>query len=289
MAQAVKTYYEQNTGIFLWLKRKGAYTNIHQPLWAKKDFTLEEASNYSNQLILEEIQSYLLEQSTKNLQVYDLGCGVGSVVFYLTKSLEAINKITGLSISAKQIAIANTELHQNVKNPKISFIEADFLNLPKELPSANIAYSIEAFVHAQDATSYFKSVKEKLIQGGKLILIDDFIASKVDETNLEEQDKKTLERFRYGWVLGSLESVARLQEKAKGFRLVKEVDLSPFLNVYTLKERFIRFGIKLFHPFFKQSEYFKSLIGGDARQACLQRGLIEYKMLVFEHIGTTDS
>ena len=289
MTREVKTYYEQNTGIFLWLKGKGAYTNIHQALWAEQGFDLKQASNYSNQLILEEIEDYLQEKSTDGIRVYDLGCGVGSVVFYLAKGIEKLKTITGLSISTKQIAIAKAELTQNIRDPRISFVEADFLNLPAALPLADIAYSIEAFVHARDAVSYFNAIREKLLPGGKLILIDDFIASNVNETQLEEQDKRRLERFRYGWVLGSLESVTALQKRAKGFRLIKEVDLSPFLKVYTLKERLIRFGIKLLHPFFKQSEYFKSLIGGDARQACLQRGLIEYKMLVFECTNNADS
>ena len=171
-ADKVKNYYDQNTQKFLWFGRNAATKSIHQPLWKEKDFTLERAYHYSNELIYQEITTY---PTTRNITIADLGCGVGSSLFYLSKRLPESIQYYGISISATQIQIATQQQQSAAKSPSIHFIQADFTKLPTTLPPFDIVYSIEAFAHAPKAEKYLEQVSKKLIKGGKLILIDDFL------------------------------------------------------------------------------------------------------------------
>lgn len=277
----VKAYYEENTSKFIRFQPKLESQNIHQALWPPHIHLKTDAANYSNLLIFQEIQNYQSATKTDKLTILDLGCGVGGAVFYLARKLEPAHQLYGLSISAVQIEHAKAICTQHNFSEQCRFIEADFHQLPKTLPEIDLAYAIEAFVHAYDANQFFKAISNKLKPGGRLILIDDFLA---DRKNLKKAEEQAIERFKYGWVLGSLLTVEQVKEGCNKHKLkcTKMLDLTPWLKVYTLKEQLIRLYIKLMRPFLKKSIYFKSLIGGDARQYCLQKGVVQYKMLVFE-------
>lgn len=278
---SVKYYYEKNTSKFITLLRNRGIQNIHQPLWVEETFTNIEASNYSNELIRQEILQHIEQTNNPEMIIHDLGCGVGGVVFYLAKKLEKFKQIFGLSISAFQIKEAEQRKQHWNLNSKCTFLEADFHHLPSSLPPADLAYCIEAFVHAYDAKLFFKSVSERLNPGGKLVLIDDFLRL---DNQFNNQEKKAIDQFKYGWVLQSLYTPYEVQFLAQkyGLKLKAQKDLTPFLKIYTLKEKLIRLYVKLMKPFLKKSEYFKSLVGGDARQYCLQHNIIKYHLLVFE-------
>jgi ubiquinone/menaquinone biosynthesis C-methylase UbiE len=278
---AVKKYYEENTGKFIRFQPKLESQNIHQALWPPHIQTKTEAANYSNQLIFQEIEHYQRETPNKSLKILDLGCGVGGAVFYLARKLGLEHKLYGLSISAVQVEYAKGISTQFNLQEQCSFIEADFHQLPESLSEIDLAYAIEAFVHAYDANQFFEQVSEKLKPGGRLILIDDFLANR---NSLKSADEQAIERFRYGWVLGSLLTIEQVKHLANKHNLkcTKMLDLTAWLKVYTFKERLIRLYVQLMRPFFKRSVYFKSLIGGDARQYCLQKGLVQYRILVFE-------
>ena len=277
----VKKYYEENTRKFIRFQPKLESQNIHQALWPPGIQTKTEAANHSNQLIFQEIEEYQKESRTNSLKILDLGCGVGGAVFYLAQKLGLAHKLYGLSISAVQIEYAKRISTQFNLHEQCSFIEADFHQLPESLPEIDLAYAIEAFVHAYDANQFFEQVSEKLKPGGRLILIDDFLA---DRNSLKSADEQAIERFRYGWVLGSLLTIEQVKHLANKHKLkcTKMLDLTAWLKVYTLKERLIRLYVQLMRPFLKRSIYFKSLVGGDARQYCLQKGLVQYRILVFE-------
>ena len=280
---AVKTYYEKNTQKFLFFQKGKALRNIHQALWVSENMSRWEAENYSNELIRQVADSILSSNSSEPLQIYDLGCGVGGVVHYLGQYLKKEAHITGFSISTEQIKLAKQQNEKFDVPLDCHFEVADFHALPTTLVPADLMYAIEAFVHAYDAQIFFQQVAKHLKPGGKLVLIDDFLDR---SSSYNDQEKYWIKRFEYGWVLGSLYSVDKISEMAKqhGLVLREDQDLTPYLRIYTMKERFIRFYVNMMEPFLKNSEYFKSLIGGDARQYCLQKQIIKYRILTFERI-----
>lgn len=275
-------YYNKNTRKFLFFQRDKAHHNIHQALWAKPRFTPHEAINFSNELIAQQIEKYALDKNRSQLHVLDLGCGVGSTVFYLADKTTINSNFWGISISSVQVEIARKKALNRDLFSKCQFIENDFHALSDDIPTADLIYSIEAFVHSPNPSKYLEQVSQKLHSGGKLIIIDDFLSDKLSHDSPTRKDQKLIADFKYGWVLGPLNTSAQISKMAKSQRLVlvEEKDLTHFL-----KFRFRDWLIQIFMNFIPKStknNYLKSLVGGNARQLCIQKKLIQYKMIVFE-------
>jgi len=288
-ADTVKSYYENNTKRFLQFGRDAATKSIHQPLWKEADFTYSQALFYANELILQVIKTYPKKAS---LNIVDLGCGVGSSLFYLAKKLAPSTNYYGISISATQINIAKKELlkHSPKKEFKehFHFLEADFTNLPPTLPQFDIAFSIEAFAHAPIAKNYFQQVAKSLKKGGKLVLIDDFLNDAVDFNQLNPKAKKAIADFKYGWMVESLLTQKELSKIAATFdlKIIEEEDLTPYMHNNTLKHKWIRFLVNSFRWVYdlspRKSAYFRSWIGGVGKQYCLAKGMVKYRKVVLE-------
>ncbi len=287
----VKNYYEKNTRKFLRFHRDAATKSIHQPLWKESTFTLKEAVFYANQLIQKEIEIYTRKT---DLTIIDLGCGVGSSLFYLAENLKITATYYGISISETQIDIAKNEVayrkHKEQVIPDFHFIVADFTQLPSTIPTADIAFSIEAFVHAAAAEKYLAEVSQYLKKGGKLILIDDFINDGIDRAILGETAQKALADFEYGWMVNSLKTTNQLGTIAAtyGLQIIAEKDLTPYMRNNTLKHKWIRFLVFSFRWLYdllpQKSPYFRSWIGGKGKQYCLRHGILQYKKIVLVKI-----
>jgi len=283
----VKNYYEKNTRKFLRFHRDAETKSIHQPLWKESNFTLKEAVFYANKLIQKQIENYPYK---KNLTIIDLGCGVGSSLFYLAENLNATASYYGVSISETQIDIAQNTVarHRNTKQTTANFhfIVADFTQLPPTIPTIDIAFSIEAFVHASAAEKYLAEISQYLKKGGKLILIDDFIRDGINRNTLDSVAQKAIADFEYGWMVNSLKTKNQLSEIAADYdlRIIEEEDLTPYMRNNTLKHKWIGFLVFSFRWLYdllpQKSPYFRSWIGGKGKQYCLRHGILQYKKIV---------
>lgn len=288
-SENVKTYYENNTLKFLIFHRDAATKSIHQPLWKSDNFTQKEAILYANKLILEIIQQY---PQRDDLNIIDLGCGVGSSIFYLLDRLGKKTNYYGISISDTQISIAQREWQKRKQvyssEVSIQFISADFTRLPTTLPQLDIAFSIEAFVHSPSPVAYLQAISKYLKKGGKLILIDDFMQDDIQISKLNKKSQKAISDFKYGWMTNSLISVKDLSRLAIQFELkILEVeDLTIYMRNGTLKHKWIGFLVAAFRWLYellpKKSTYFRSWIGGKGKQYCLKQGLVRYKKVILE-------
>lgn len=277
MGNAVKNYYDNNTRYFLKYGQHYLSANIHQALWAPEVKTKLEAVNYSNFLILQEIQKLSQVQ-----HILDLGCGVGSSLLYLKDHLEGQFQFTGISISAEQIKIAQQfAAKAEGKKKNIQFIAASFQNLPEHIQDIDLAYSIEAFVHSPNGSTYFKEASKALKSKGKLILIDDFLS---EEKHPSNQYNKTIRNFKKGWHLGSLLEVDEIVQMAKqqNLQLIKRQNLTPWHAKNRLRDHLLHWSLPLMLPSYKRSTYGLSLLGGDARWQALRKNWINYELLVFE-------
>jgi len=287
----VKNYYESNTKKFLQFGRDAATKSIHQPLWKEANFTYSQALFYANELVLQIIESYSKKSS---LKIIDLGCGVGSSLFYLAKKLPLSTTFFGISISTTQIELANKEMNKHYPKETVRkqfhFLEADFTKLPSTLPQFDIAFSIEAFAHAPVAKDYFQQVAKSLKKGGKLILIDDFLNDEIDFDNLSQKAKKAIVDFKYGWMVESLLTQQALTEIATSFdlKIIEQEDLTPYMHNNTLKHKWIRLLVNAFRWVYdlapRKSAYFRSWIGGKGKQYCLMHDIVKYRKVVFEKV-----
>ncbi len=279
-AQQVKKYYDHNTEFFLSLGTGKKNKSIHRAVWGAGVKNRDEAQEYANKLILQALKK---ASTSSPPEILDLGCGVGSTLFYLNEHFAGKAKYTGVTISNKQVAIAK-DINQKL-GYSCQFMQADFLQLPP-LPPINFAYAIEAFIHAPDAASFFEESARVLEKGGKLVLIDDFLTEKGNYSNLPAKQKQWLEDVAKGWMAGSLITTKNIEKIALTHRLklTENQDLTPHLELRRPRDQFIEVLVKLLGKLAYHSQYFRSLRGGDALQKCLLNGLLEYRMLVFEKL-----
>jgi len=72
----VEEYYDNNTSWFLKLGQSKEAQNIHRLVWGPGISNNEEAINYVNKLISEQVTQLDLESA----DILDLGCGVGATM-----------------------------------------------------------------------------------------------------------------------------------------------------------------------------------------------------------------
>lgn len=277
-SQSVKKYYDHNTSIFLSLGTGKKNHSIHRAIWGEGVQNRDEAQVYVNKLILNALPNL---PSSQNFHVLDLGCGVGSTLFYLVENFAEKAEYTGITISTKQVEIAK-KINQHA-GYSCEFIEGDFLKLP-EMQPVHFAYAIEAFIHASDAQVFFREVSRVLQAGGRLVLIDDFLTEKGNSDALSFHQRKWIEDVEKGWMAGTLITPAQaaLMARSIALSLIENHNLTPFLELRRPRDQFIEVLIKLLGKWAYHSTYFRSLRGGDALQKCLLNGLLEYRMLIFE-------
>ena len=186
---SVRQYYDNNTDRFLrWGADEGT-ANIHGALWPPNVTTLHDAMHYANQLVLEQSKT----SNRKVTSIMDLGCGVGSGLFYLDDKLTQLEKLIGVSLSSVQIEYARKKaLGKN----HFQFIVANFQDLPDGIGPVDLAYAIEAFDHSPDANIFFEQVSQVIPSGGRLVIIDDFLTDKGEKGKLDKSSVQLLQTYR---------------------------------------------------------------------------------------------
>lgn len=277
MSDPIRSYYDQNTSIFLKFSSSRKAQNIHRSLWTDGARTLEDALNVANNRILNEIVSVTPEHA----RILDLGCGVGASLFHIYPRLQNPSCAVGLTISSLQAKHAFNSARQMNLHERIRFAQGDFTAIPLQGPW-DVAYSIEAVFHAVNPEKYFLEVSRVLRRGGKLVLIDDFQAQR----SFSREDANWLMAFKDGWHLPGLSTVEEVKQWAGKYELslIKDEFLTPYLRLRNLPDglartiRFLGNQLPIRHPILP------SMLGSMALQQCLHEGIVEYRFLVFEKV-----
>lgn len=272
---AVRTYYDENTRLFLKFSGNKKAQNIHRSLWADGVTTLEEALNFSNSLILREIES----STPSRARIADLGCGVGASLFYIHPRLQNPAPALGLTLSPVQARIAQEFAKQLGLQNQIQFAEGDFTSVPLPNESLDAVYSVEAVCHAVEPQNYFKEASRLLRKGGRLIVLDDYRASRPFSKN----EQKWFDAYIKGWHVPGVRSVEQILSLAAKYqlRLVRNDDLTPHLRLRSLPD--LAAGALLFlgESLPIKHAIVPSMLGSMALQQCLRMKAVEYRLLVF--------
>jgi SAM-dependent methyltransferase len=157
-----------------------------------------------------------------------------------------------------------------------SWLKGDFCRdpLPAEL---DLAYGIESFLHASDAAAFFRNVSQAIRPRGRLVLVDDFLATGTP-------DVAPLRDFAWGWHAGSLLPLDEIDAMARASELflLSDRDLTPCLSLDRPRDRVLALLLPLLRPFLPDGPRVRSLVGGNALRTCLERGLVSYRFRVWE-------
>lgn len=274
----IRNYYDENTRLFLAFNNSKQAQNIHRSLWTDGAQTLEEALNVTNERIRLEIESV----AQSGVRIADLGCGVGAGLFYIAPRLMELTLAFGITLSPVQAHLAHQFAKQNKMENQISFAEGEFTHVPLKSESLDAVYSVEAVVHAQEPERYFQEASRLLRHGGKLIIVDDYQATR----SFSPAETNWLNAFKKGWHVPGVITVEQARVFAEGhqLRLIKNDHLTPHLHLRNLPNflaralHFIGEHLPIKHAILP------SMLGSMALQQCLHMGMIEYRFLVFEKI-----
>ena len=275
----VKRYYEQNTRRFLSLGQGGTEGAIHRAVWGEDVHDRRAAFHFVHELVRRQAKGL-----GSPLHVVDLGCGVGACLLYLAEriTMEGI----GVTVSPLQVELARRRAAAHSAGSSLEFREGDFEQLPP-MEAMDLAVAIESFIHCAHPDRFMREAAAVLRPGGRLVLCDDFLATTALEAG--PRDGALLREFKRGWHAGTLETVDAVDEIARrhGFALASDTDLSPYLELGRLRDRLVAPLVRLGKRAWGRSKYFQALLGGDALQRCLRRGLVQYRFVVWTATGST--
>lgn len=268
----VARYYDDNTAWFLRFDRSRSRV-IHRPVWAHDVTTAEEAAHHVHARIVRALGTETPQR------LLDLGCGVGASAFWLHDRLGA--KVHGVSISRKQVELAEENARTLGKADACTFSCRDFLELG-DIGAFDTAIAIESFVHAADPARFFEEIARVLPSGGRLFLCDDFLTGPPSPARTH-----CIARFSRGWRLRSLMDRGRAVDLAgaAGFdvagaevltpslRLVSRSVLGPLRYAGAVLERT---AAALGRP---RIALVDNLVGGTALQQTQHEGWTEYVLL----------
>ncbi|OFV91301.1 MAG: hypothetical protein A3H95_12390 [Acidobacteria bacterium RIFCSPLOWO2_02_FULL_64_15] len=277
-AQEVRDYYDLNTA--RWFGRPRVSDAIHRAVWGEGVGTEAEAFQYIDRLILGEIQE-LSGSFRAPLHVLDLGCGIGASLVFLA-SHSPIRGM-GITVSGVQAEYARRRIEEAALTGRVECLECDFLHLPRSLPPTQLAFSIEAFVHSPNPDAYFSATVEHVVPGGLLIVCDDFLSERAEQP-LSRREARMLDEMRRGWLAPSLITVAHADACARrlGYRQVKNVDLTKFLDLRRPRDLIVAATVALGRHLPLFGYRYRSLVGGNALQAALVAGLIEFRFVAWQ-------
>ena len=275
---SVRTYYDENTNLFLKFSGHKQAQNIHRSLWNDNIKTLDEALNFSNSLILKEIESI----QPGSARIADLGCGVGASLFYIHPRLHNPAPALGLTLSPVQARLAQDSAKQLGLQDHIRFAEGDFTSVPLPSQSLDAVYSVEAVCHAVDPEKYFREASRLLRKGGKLILVDDYQSART----FNKHEQKWLNAYIDGWYVPGVRTVEQVISFANknGLQLKKNEELTPHLRLRNLPDSLASTLLFLGEKLPIKHAIVPSMLGSMALQQCLHMKVVEYRFLVFEKI-----
>lgn len=277
---SIRRYYDQNTRLFHTFATAPRAYSIHRAVWAPEVHSADEALEFTNGLLYNEIAVYA-ERSAAPLRLVDLGCGIGGALFYLLTRLAPDTRGIGLTISTRQAQLAQRQAQRLGLAHRCLFVEGDFQHAPLS-QGADAVFSVEAFLHAVDAAGYLAEAVRLLKPGGRLILCDDFLVAK--EQTLTAEERTWVTAYRSGWHAANLEPAADVVTlaQAAGLQFLDNRDLTPHLWLHTLPPALARWVLRLAEQLPARHAIVPSMVGSLALQHCLQLGLVRYQWLVFE-------
>ena len=276
--QRVSQFYDDNTELFLSLGQ-GTEGTIHRAVWGPGVETRVQAMAYVDGLIMDRIRGLDGVPSGERPRVADLGCGVCASLCRMAKQLPVTG--VGATISEAQVQIARRRIDAAGLSGAVQCRRADFCALPEDFGVVDLAFSIEAFVHAASGADYFGQCARIIRPGGYLIVCDDFVSA--PELREQRPAKNWIERFRRGWVAPNAKTEAEACELAAGagFSHVETLDLTPYLEMRRPRDYAAGALMRCFGWLPIKNNYWSMLYGGHALQLCLKRGWIRHCFMVW--------
>lgn len=249
--QDIENYYDQTEVHYRMFWKLKKSNGLHYGVWDKSTKTLQDSIINTNFLLMK------LGEIKSSDSVLDCGCGIGGSAIYLSQKLGC--KVTGVTLSAKQVATAKKLAIENSVEHLVSFHQLNYLETGFANNSFDKIWAIESFGSSQDKKLFFQEMERILKPGGKILFADTFKPYTYDIMN--EPDMQVMLN---GWAISDILSIEELSSLAKEHNfdipVIKDVtkDIKKSVERIYWASLLGKIGTKLYNMF-KKASYFSRI------------------------------
>lgn len=174
--------------------------SLHYGYWDSSTKNFHEALLNINKILATKVAI------KKENNVLDAGCGIGGSSLWLAKNIGC--NVTGISLSAKQVATANKlSAEENLQTLAI-FEQQDFTATKYPSESFDVVWAIESVCHAADKSKFIAEAYRLLKKGGRLIMADFF-----KQQNLAGKAAALITQWANGWAIDDFATIEKFAEQ----------------------------------------------------------------------------
>jgi tocopherol O-methyltransferase len=132
--------------------------------------------------------------------VLDAGCGVGGSSLWLVKERGA--EVVGITLAAKQVAMARGYAARRGLADRVRFEQADFTATPFPDASFDVVWAVESLCHAPRKVAFYQEAARLLRPGGRVIVADFVRAARP----LDQTGERLLREWLDGWAVPDIDT-----------------------------------------------------------------------------------
>jgi len=134
-------------------------------------------------------------------KVLDAGCGIGGSVIWLAKNIGC--RAVGININENQLKIAKDLARRNNVDGLVEFLVEDFTDTGLADGSFDVVWALESACYAERKDDFAKEAYRLLVEGGRIVVADGFLAE-----GLSEDQKTAVRKWTEGWAVPNLATVS---------------------------------------------------------------------------------
>lgn len=274
--QDVENYYDHTEPHYRMWWELDETMGLHYGIWSEGTKNIKEAIINTNRELMK----------LGNLQatdvVLDAGCGVGGSSIFMAKELGC--KVTGITLSKRQVATATNYANQHGVSELVQFAQKDYTNTGFEAASFDVIWAIESMQTAQDKGLFLKEAQRILKPGGRIVIADCFKPRPY--AIALEPDMLTMLN---GWAISDILTVGELERMANRYsfqledqRVVTQ-EIKPSVRRIYWAAMAGMLGTKAYNLVYNATHFSKiHYKTGLAQYKTYKKGLWDYCLVVLE-------
>src|SRR5918997_4252831 len=194
LTEAIVSYYDET-----WID--------YRVLWLNKDnlavhFGYTDDSTRSHTDALKNMNRVLAERVKiqPGERVLDAGCGVGGSSLWLAKERNV--DVVGITLAAKQVAMAQGHAARRGLTDRVRFEQADFTATPFPDASFDIVWTVESLCHAPRKAAFYREAARLLRPGGRVVVADFVRAARP----LDATGERLIHEWLDGWAVPDIDT-----------------------------------------------------------------------------------
>ena len=157
--QQIINYYDSSQWVYSIFVYNSKSLGMHFGFWDEHTKNMQQAIINQHQAIID------YGQIKPQHQVLDAGCGVGGTSFYVAKHTQA--QVTGITLSLKQVNIAQNQAQKNNLSHLTKFHTQDFTQTSFSNQYFDVIFGNESICYASPKSSFLNEAYRLLKPKGK--------------------------------------------------------------------------------------------------------------------------